>query len=265
MQSHQEKIAVNSHTHRKSPLPHSLHSLAQELPCREGDWSRCPDPCHGPSGQIQVILADLDVLALGPGSLDHNLRALHDVQIPYDEVVGAATPESQPKPKVSCMRLLLPMERPVKQLRNSSARETELGSSAIMFTFGPSSPHFEPFFSSTSLRSVTVSRTCTNRIIIFSRSSSPCRLAQSSRLFARWPNPQGRTVPCSSRSLGSQSAYPTNQELVCWFSLPMLTQASTHLYLFSGSEIPTSSRGLFKASQLFSRLRVSGALVEGLS
>ena len=71
-------------------MPHSLHSLAQELPCREGDWSRCPDPCHGPSGQIQAIPADLDVLALGPGSLDHNLRALHDVQIPYDEVVGGS-------------------------------------------------------------------------------------------------------------------------------------------------------------------------------
>ena len=69
-------------------MPHSLHSPAQELPCREGDWRRCPDPCHGPSGQIQVIPADLDVLALGPGSLDHNLRGLHDVQIPYDEVVG---------------------------------------------------------------------------------------------------------------------------------------------------------------------------------
>ena len=38
-------------------------------------------------GQIQVILANLDGYALGPGSLDDGLKALHDGRAPYDEVV----------------------------------------------------------------------------------------------------------------------------------------------------------------------------------
>ena len=86
-------ITVNPHAHIEALLPHSLYSLAQELPGRE-EGAGFDALIHGPPCQIRVVLANLKVLALGPGSLEHGLQAL--------------------QPKVGCVKSPLPVVRPAK-------------------------------------------------------------------------------------------------------------------------------------------------------
>mmetsp|Transcript_5225 Transcript_5225/g.12426 ORF Transcript_5225/g.12426 Transcript_5225/m.12426 type:complete len:227 (+) Transcript_5225:257-937(+) len=105
----------------------------------------------------------------------------------------ATRPESRSRPSVSCVRSLLPMENPSKYSRNSSAKKTLLGSSAIMFTFSPSSPRFRPFFSRTSLTSLAMSRVRTNGIMIstFFRPISPRTIFTASSSMAKHSSKKG--------------------------------------------------------------------------
>mmetsp|Transcript_44166 Transcript_44166/g.136883 ORF Transcript_44166/g.136883 Transcript_44166/m.136883 type:complete len:252 (-) Transcript_44166:1579-2334(-) len=105
----------------------------------------------------------------------------------------ATSPESRSKPRVSCVRSLLPMEKPSKYSRNSSARKTLLGSSAIMFTLRPSSPRFRPFFSSTSFTSLAMSRVRTKGIMIstFVMPISPRTFLMASSSMAKHSSKKG--------------------------------------------------------------------------
>mmetsp|Transcript_94791 Transcript_94791/g.220042 ORF Transcript_94791/g.220042 Transcript_94791/m.220042 type:complete len:200 (-) Transcript_94791:1889-2488(-) len=105
----------------------------------------------------------------------------------------ATRPESRSRPKVSWVRSLLPIEKPSKYSRNSSARNTLLGSSAIMFTLRPSWPRSRPFFVSTSLTSLAISSVRTNGIMIstFVRPMGPRTFLMASSSMAKHSSKKG--------------------------------------------------------------------------